>query len=100
MSERNIDPHLDPNSPATLTRVADEIAAAAILSALAANGIDANIIGGFTAGFRAEAPGDIAICVRHSDLAESLQVLADIESQTEPVDWSQVDVGEPEDPAA
>jgi hypothetical protein len=88
----------DPENPEVLTRVPSDVEAAAIVTALAARGIKASTTGGFTAGFRAEAPGDVSVIVRHEDLDRAKQVLAGFERDQGAVDWSQVDVGEPDEP--
>ena len=88
----------DPNNPEVLTRVRSDIEAAAIVAALTARGIKASTTGSYTAGFRAEAPGDVHVVVRHEDLSGAKQMLAEIEQDQIDVDWSQVDVGEPEEP--
>lgn len=87
----------DPNNPEVLTRVPTEGEAAAIVSALADRGIHASTTGGFTAGFRAESPGEINIIVKHLDLEPAREALKNIELSETAIDWSQVDVGEPED---
>lgn len=87
---------IDPNNPTPLTRFANEIEAATILSALAENGIQGTTTGSFTTGFRTEAPGDVTVVVRHCDLLRSLEVLAEVEAARKDIDWSAVDVGEPE----
>ncbi len=86
----------DPNGPVTLARFNSEIEAVAILAALAEIGIQGTTTGSFTAGFITEAPGDIAVIVRQSDLPKSLEVLAEMQATKNNVDWSEVDVGEPE----
>ena len=53
--------------------------------------------GGFTAGFKAEAPGSVQILVRSSDLDEAERALAEIRKDEGEIDWSQIDVGQPED---
>jgi hypothetical protein len=85
------------SSPCVLTSAANEIEAAGVAAALAQYGIEAQVIGGFTAGFKAEAPGSVQILVRQSDLDEAKRALAEIQQDEGDVDWSQVDVGEPED---
>ncbi len=86
----------DPNSPEVLTRVPSDLEAAAIVTALAARGIDASTTGSFTSGFRAEAPGNVQVVVRRQDLDRAKQMLTEIEKDQTSVDWSQVDVGDPE----
>lgn len=86
---------VDPNNPEILTSVTSDIEAAAIVAALAAQGIEASTTGGFTAGFRAEAPGVINVIVRQRDLVGALQIFNHLK-EADGLDWSQVDVGDPE----
>jgi len=81
----------DPNNPEVLTSVSSDVEAAAIVNALAERGIKASAIGGFTSGFRAEAPGEIRVVVRHADLDEATQALAELEQQGFDVDSSETD---------
>lgn len=83
---------IDPDSPTTVKSVPSEIEGAAIVAALAEHGIKASTTGDFTAGFRAEAPGWVQVVVKHQDLEQAKQVLAQLDAN--PVDWSKVDVGE------
>ena len=86
----------DLNEPAVVARVANEIEAAPIVALLAQHGIDASTTGGFTAGFRAEAPGEVCVIVRYGELPRARQLLADSPPLQDDVDWSEIDVGEPE----
>jgi hypothetical protein len=88
---------MDPNNPTTLTKFENEIEATALLAALAENGIQGTTTGSFTTGFLAEAPGSVSVVVRYGDLPRALKVLAEIETSVDEIDWSTVDVGEPED---
>jgi len=85
------------SSPSPLLSVANEIEAAGIVTALAEYGIEASVIGGFTAGYKAEAPGSVQILVRRSDLDQARRALAEIWKDQGNIDWSTIDVGEPED---
>jgi len=85
------------SSPSLLLSVANEIEAAGIVTALAEYGIEASVIGGFTAGYKAEAPGSVQILVRRSDLDQARRALAEIQKDQGNIDWSTIDVGEPED---
>lgn len=85
----------DSDEPIVLARVPHDTAAAIIVNALKRRGLFATTTGEYTAGFRAEAPGDVKILVRKNELAAAREVLADIRSDEE-IDWSQVDVGDPE----
>jgi len=87
----------DPNNPELLTSVRTEVEAVAVVAALADRGIEATLTGSFTAGFLAEAPGLVQVVVRHEELARAKQILVEIEQDRTDVDWSQVDVGEPDD---
>ena len=87
----------DLNNPIVLTRFRSEIEAVAILSALAECGILGTTTGTFTTGFRTEAPGDVSVFVRRGDLPRALEVLSEVEAARTEIDWSSVDVGEPED---
>ncbi len=86
----------DPQSPVVLSTVANDAEAAAIIAALEEQGIKAEATGGFTAGFAALAPGDVQVVVRQADAERARQILAETAGQQANVDWSQVDVGEPE----
>ncbi len=88
---------VDPNAPCVLTSVANEIEAAAIATALADYGIEAAVTGGFTAGFKAEAPGLVQILVKESDLDRAKPALAEIQKDQGEIDWATIDVGEPEE---
>lgn len=67
----------DPERPETLLSVANEIEAAAIVGFLAQYGIKAFAAGGYTSGFKAEAPGDVKILVKQADLDRARQALAE-----------------------
>ena len=88
-------PTADSDDPIVLARVAHDTEAAIIVNALKRRGLFAKSAGEFTAGFRAEAPGDVKILVRKSEMAAAREVLEDIRSDEE-IDWSKVDVGDPE----
>ena len=85
----------DANIPVPLTSLPDDMLASAVVAALQNGGVEAVATGGFTAGFRAEAPGDVQIMVKQQD-QERAQALLDA-FQADQVDWSKVDVGKPED---
>ncbi|MBN1854929.1 MAG: hypothetical protein JW829_19500 [Pirellulales bacterium] len=69
----------DPNNPEILISVPNEIEAAAIVTVLSGQGVQATTTGSYTAGFRAEAPGSVHVIVRHQDLDRAWQILAEIE---------------------
>jgi len=70
------------------------VEAAAIVTALAEHGIEAFAVGGYTSGFRAEAPGEVRVVVKHVDADRARQTLAEIGQEPGEVDWSKVDVME------
>lgn len=80
-----------------LARAKNEVEAASLVTALSAYEIDATATGGFTAGFRAEAPGDVQVVVKQSDVERAKEALARIRDDQASIDWSSVDVGQPED---
>jgi hypothetical protein len=87
----------DPASPRVLMSVANELEAGDIVTALTSYDIEAMTVGGFTSGFKAEAPGLVQILVRSSDLDRAKQALAEIQQDEGKIDWDEVDVGEPEE---
>jgi hypothetical protein len=86
--------NLDDEKLSKLTTVTSEYEATAIVSALEAEGIRATTVGGFTAGFRTEAPSGATVVVLEDDLPRAKQVLADLRAHGAGVDWSKVDVDE------
>lgn len=71
--------HEPNNTPEMLTSVPNDLEAAMIVSALAAHGVDATTSGSFTSGFQAEAPGEVQVLVRRSDLPQAREALAELE---------------------
>jgi hypothetical protein len=87
----------DTNDPVLLTSAPNEMEAGIIVGALEEEGIKAAMSGVYTAGFRAEAPGWVQVLVAVKDLPRAQAILAGVQAHRDDVDWSQVDVGEPED---
>jgi hypothetical protein len=85
-----------PEHIALLTSAPTEMHAGIIVAALEENGIKATMSGETTAGMRAEAPGWVQILVAEQDLSRAQATMVDVRRQSEDIDWSQVDVGEPE----
>jgi hypothetical protein len=85
-----------PEHIALLTATPTEMHAGIIVAALEENGIKATMSGETTSGMRAEAPGWVQILVAEEDLARARTVLNEVRRASEHIDWSQVDVGEPE----
>lgn len=84
----------DPHSPVEVAKVPTDIEAASVVTLLESQGVKATATGSYTSGFRAEAPGWVAVVVRQEDRARAEAILKDADQQQ--VDWSQVDVGRPE----
>lgn len=84
----------DPMTPEVLVSVPHETEAAAIVAALGEHGIRAHTVGGYTSGFRAEAPGLVKVVVGRGDLARATELLAQIHAEVGEVDWSKIDVGD------
>jgi hypothetical protein len=82
---------------ARLTSVRTEMEAGVIVSGLEDRGIRATMSGVYTTNFRAEAPGWVEILVAEHELAKAQEALVDIQEENDHIDWSQVDVGQPED---
>lgn len=82
---------------ARLTSARTEAEAGVVVSGLEEHGIRAVMSGIYTANFRAEAPGSVDILVAHDDLEHAQLALAQITYEQQSIDWSMVDVGEPED---
>lgn len=80
-----------------LVAVPTEVEAAVIVAALTDEGIQAVAAGGFTSSFRAEAPGDVVVLVNPVDAGRAQQILQQHQSEDQAINWSEVDVGEPED---
>ena len=87
----------DKNEPVTLAFFPQELHAQMLADALQDEGIESEVSGGVTGGFRAEAPGMVKVLVRATDLARAKAIFQDWEHQGESVDWDEVDVGEMED---
>jgi predicted RNA binding protein YcfA (HicA-like mRNA interferase family) len=80
-----------------LVSVPHEVEAAAIVAAMDQDGIQAVAAGGSTSGFKAEAPGEVQVLVKRSDAHRAQQTLQEIRSRECSIDWSEVDVGDPEE---
>ncbi|MEO0530845.1 MAG: DUF2007 domain-containing protein [Planctomycetota bacterium] len=87
----------EPTNPTLLTEVLTEADAILLRDALAEHGIRAVYNGAAIAGFRAEAPAMVRVLVASDDLERARQLLKDKQLATAgDIDWSQIDVGEPE----
>lgn len=82
---------------AKLASVPTEMEAGVIVAELEEHGIRATMTGIHTANFRAEAPGRVDVLVDNRGLDQAQAALDALRSESEQVDWSQVDVGRPEE---
>jgi hypothetical protein len=82
---------------ARVTSVRTEMEGSVIVSGLEDRGIKATMSGVYTTNFRAEAPGWVEVLVAEHDLAHAQEALVEIQAENDHIDWSQVDVGQPED---
>jgi hypothetical protein len=87
----------DDENLARLTSVRNEMEAGIIIGALEQEGIKATMSGVYTAGFRAEAPGWVEVLVAEDNLSQAQAILQQVHDDHADVDWSNIDVGEPED---
>lgn len=83
----------DPNRLETLVSVPGEMEAALIANLLQEHGICAKAVGGYTSGFKAEAPGEASVLVGQADLIRAQELLAEIREELRQIDWSKVDFG-------
>ena len=87
----------EPNElTAHLTSAPSETEASIVVAALEENGIRASS-DEYTSGLRAGAWNWVDIMVAEQDLERAKEVLADVQRENDHIDWSQVDVGPPED---
>jgi hypothetical protein len=87
----------EPNErTAVLTSVPSETEAAIVVAALGENGIRAET-DEYTSGLRAGAWNWVSIMVAENDLARAQEIFEEVQRENDHIDWSQVDVGEPED---
>ena len=89
----------DEDHLARLTSVRTELEAGVIVDGLESRGIPATMAGVYTANFRAEAPGWVEVLVAEDDLSKAESLLDEVRQEHGDVDWSQVDVGEPDEAA-
>jgi hypothetical protein len=87
----------EPNErTAVLTSVPSETEAAIVVAALEENDIRAET-DEYTSGLRAGAWNWVKIIVAEDDLPRAKQIFEQVQRENDHIDWSQVDVGEPEE---
>ena len=65
----------DPDSPAVVASLPDEMSASAMVVQLNAHGIKAQAIGGYTSGFQTEVASDVRVVVAARDQEAALKLL-------------------------
>ncbi len=75
----------DPNSPTVVYSADNAIEAAAIVTALEAEGIKTTTTGSYTSGFQAEAPGPVQVVVRQSQAEQANAVLDRLEEEADAI---------------
>lgn len=83
-----------PLKPARLIKVPHEAEAGIIVSALMAQGIQANSTGEFTSGLRAETPGMVQVWVHENTLERAREILKEVELGSSDINWAEVDTGD------
>ncbi len=84
------------SGPAVLASFANEFKAEIVANALRERGIEVTTSGDFVSGFKAEAPGDVRVLVKEEELERARSLLVEVRKELAQIDWSDVDVGEPE----
>jgi len=84
-----------PERTAVLTSVPSETEAAIVVAALEANGVLAET-DEYTSGLRAGAWNWVQVLVAEDDLPRAREIFEEVQRENDHIDWSQVDVGEPE----
>ena len=87
----------DKESVVTLAVFTEDMLAQMLAEALESEGIDCQVEGGITSGFRAEAPTVVKVIVHRSDEARAKTVFEEWEHAGDSIDWDDVDLGEMED---
>ncbi len=92
MSDEN-----DPLRPVVLATFVDEMEASLLLTMLEQANIKAQMTGGAIAGFRIQTPAEVQVLIASVDVPAAKKVLADYQRDQQPVNWDEVDVGQPEE---
>ncbi|MEN1680360.1 MAG: DUF2007 domain-containing protein [Planctomycetota bacterium] len=81
----------------SLMTFSSDAEAAVVVAALESAGIKAEATGGFISGKKAMAPGRVRVLVAEHDLPLAKNTLAKLREESSQIDWSAVDVGEPDE---
>ena len=87
----------DKESVVTLAVFTEDMLAQMLAEALEAAGIQCEIEGGITSGFRAEAPTVVKVIIHRTDEVKAKAVFEEWEHAGDSIDWDDVDLGEMED---
>ncbi|MEM9364953.1 MAG: DUF2007 domain-containing protein [Planctomycetota bacterium] len=74
---------LNDESLVTVASRPDEVSASVLVNVLADEGIRAVCVGGYTAGFRAEAPGCVDVKTLQADSSRARQILSELKQESE-----------------
>lgn len=74
--------NLDDEKLVTVAQRSTEVAASILVAALADEGIRAVATGGFTAGFRAEAPGWVKVQTLETDADRARQIISELKAES------------------
>ncbi len=87
----------DDTELSVLTMTAREYEAQLIVDALFEKGIHAEKSGGAASDFKVGVPGQVEVLVETNQLAAATAAYQTIRDEADHIDWSQVDVGKPEE---
>ena len=87
----------DIESVVTLAVFTEDMLAQMLAEALESAGIQCEIEGGVTSGFRAEAPTVVKVIIHRNDQKKAQAVFEEWEHAGDSLDWDEVDLGEMED---
>lgn len=82
----NVAVESDPNSLKVVASCANSMEASAVISHLENCGIEAKPMGEYTSSFQVEAPGDVKVVVRKSDLKKAAKIVASMMMAVQPAD--------------
>jgi hypothetical protein len=88
---------LHPEHVIVIASAPNELEAGVIVAALEEEGIKSTMAGAAAGVFRIGVPGDVQVLVAQEDAARAKEIVRKGEEDREGVDWSDVDVGQPEE---
>ena len=87
----------DKESVVTLAVFTEDMLAQMLAEALESAGIQCQIEGGVTSGFRAETPTVVKVIIHRNDQEKAQVIFEEWEHAGDSIDWDEVDLGEMED---